>query len=134
MFNCQTIEEARRKRDEIIEDYGDIAEKAMSCLDDGFECAMTAMVLPWHLRPHFRTSNQIERVNRELKRRSTVIGAFPNEASLLRLMGSVLIELNDIVRARKAVYSFDTFNAIKNSEVSHKLVLIAKEQAALRAA
>ena len=134
MFNCQTIEEARRKRDEILEDYYDIAESAMSCLDNGFESAMTAMVLPWHLRPHFRTSNQIERVNRELKRRSTVIGVFPNEASLLRLMGSVLIELNDEVHARRAVYSPEAFEAIKNSGVSHKLVLIAKEQAALRAA
>ena len=43
----------------------------------------------------YNTSNHIERLNKELKRRSKVIGVFPNEDSVLRLMGSVLIELHD---------------------------------------
>ncbi|MGA9621370.1 transposase, partial [Methanoregula sp.] len=36
-----------------------------------------------------------ERVNKELKRRSRKIGAFPNDASLLRLTGSILIDINE---------------------------------------
>ena len=54
MFNSETIEEARKKRDEIIRDYQDIAEKAMSCLDEGFEDAMTVMVLPQKIRKKLR--------------------------------------------------------------------------------
>ncbi|KLA43768.1 hypothetical protein LRP_556, partial [Ligilactobacillus ruminis] len=46
MWNCETIEDARKKRDEIIADYRDVAEAAMSCLDEGFESAMTVMALP----------------------------------------------------------------------------------------
>lgn len=42
-----------------------------------------------------RTTNLLERVNKELKRRSRKIGAFPNDASLLRLTGSILIDINE---------------------------------------
>ena len=95
MFNARTLEDARKKRDSIIADYKDIAEKAMECLDNGFKSSMTVMALPRGIQRYYRTSNHIERLNRELKRRSKVIGVFPNETSLVRLMGSVLIELNE---------------------------------------
>ena len=45
---------------------------------------MTVMILPKGMRRFFRTSNHIERLNKELKRRAAVIGVFPNEDSLLR--------------------------------------------------
>ncbi len=64
-------------------------------LEEGFESAMMVMFLPSTIRKLFRTSNHLERVNRELKRRSKVIGIFPNEASILRLMGSVLLEIHN---------------------------------------
>ena len=95
MFNAQTLEDARKKRDSIIADYKDAAEKAMECMDNGFESSMTVMALPIGIQRYYRTSNHIERLNRELKRRSKVIGVFPNETSLVRLVKSVLIELNE---------------------------------------
>lgn len=58
---------------------------------------MTVMVLPNYLHKYVRTSNQIERLNKELKRRSNVIGIFPTEESLLRLMGAVLMERNEVL-------------------------------------
>ena len=42
-----------------------------------------------------RTTNLVERINKELKRRSRKLGAFPSDASLLRLAGSILIDIND---------------------------------------
>jgi len=134
MFNSKNIVEARRKRDSILADYRDVAESAMTCLEEGFESSMTVMELPEHLRQYFRTSNHIERINRELKRRSKVIGVFPNEASLLRLMGAVLMELSDEAQERKALYSKKTYNRILMSETPAKLVTIAAEQRQLNAA
>lgn len=134
MFNCETIEEARKKRDAILESYSDVAEGAMRCLDEGFESAMTVMLLPRSLRKFYRTSNHIERLNRELKRRSKVIGIFPNEASLLRLMGAVLEEYNDVIQNGRAVFSKATYGALLTSDVPAKLVLVAKEQLQLLAA
>ncbi len=134
MFNCRTIEEARKRRDSIIQDYQDVAEAAMSCLDEGFESAMTVMALPKHLHRYYRTSNHIERLNHELKRRSNVIGVFPNEESLLRLMGSVLIELSDEALARRATFSHDTYRELLQSETPDRLIAIAAEQKPLFAA
>ncbi len=103
MYNCKTIEAARKKRDEIISEYGDVAEKAVQCLDNGFETAMTVMIFPQSMRRYLRTSNHLERLNKELKRRSDVIGIFPNTESLNRLMGSVLLEENDKYLAASCV-------------------------------
>ena len=128
MFRSATIEEARRKRDEIISDYRDIAEEAMQCLDMGFECSMTVMALPQEIRKTFRTSNHIERLNKELKRRAKVIGIFPNEESLVRLMGAVLMEINDINQAKKhPVFYGPTYQKLKGCE--RKLIKLAEEQA-----
>ena len=69
MFNCKTMAEARQIRDRILDDYRDVAETAMTCLDEGFESAMTVMLLHVGLRRYYRTSNHIERLNKELKRR-----------------------------------------------------------------
>ena len=134
MFNCKSIAEARKIRDRIIEDYRNVAEAAVSCLDDGFESSMTVMLLPVGLRRYYRTSNHIERLNKELKRRSKVIGVFPNEDSLLRLMGSVLIELHDAMLVGRAIFSKDSLAALMKSDVPTKLVVIAGEQQQLRAA
>ena len=134
MFNCQSLEDARNVRDSILDDYRDVAESAMNCLEEGFESAMTIMALPKHLRRYYRTSNHIERLNKELKRRSKVIGIFPSEDSLLRLMGSVLIEQNDLLQVKKAIFRPKTYAELVQSEVPGNLVKIAREQRLLQAA
>ena len=134
LFNCKTMAEARKVRDRIMEDYRDVAEPAVTCLDEGFESAMTVMLLPAWLRRFYRTSNQIERLNKELKRRSKVIGVFPNEDSVLRLMGSVLMEHHDAIQAGRAVFSKESLVSLMNSDVPAKLIVIAEKQRHLRAA
>ena len=134
LFNCKTIAEARKVRDRIIEDYRDVAESAVACLDEGFESSMTVMLLPAWLRRFYRTSNQIERLNKELKRRSKVIGVFPNEDSVLRLMGSVLMERHDAMLGGRAVFSKDSLSALLKSDIPAKLIVIAEEQRRLRVA
>ena len=79
-------------------------------LDKGFEDAMTVMQLPEWMRTKLRTSNWIERLNREFKRRSDVIQIFPNAESILRLMGAVAIEYNDHLSMKQRVFSEKTFN------------------------
>ena len=134
LFNCKTIAEARKVRDRIIEDYRDVAESAVVCLDEGFESSMTVMLLPAWLRRFYRTSNQIERLNKEMKRRSKVIGVFPNEDSVLRLMGSMLMERHDAMLAGRAIFSKDSLSALLKSDIPAKLIVIAEEQRRLRAA
>ena len=133
MFACNTLKEARNKKNQIIQEYQDVAETAMSCLDEGFESAMT-MILPRGMQRFFRTSNAAERLNKELKRRSQVIGIFPNEESLIRLMGSVLIEQNRLSQSGKVIFKKESYEALLTSDVQEKLLVIAKEQATMLAA
>lgn len=92
MFNAVTIDEARKLRDSISDEYSDIAADAMDVLNEGFEDCMTIMALPSKYRIALRTSNIIERENRELRRRERVIQIFPNTESIIRLMGAVLFD------------------------------------------
>ena len=132
LFTSDTIEQARNRRDEILQDYRDIAENAMECLETGFESTMTVMIFSENIRKLFRTSNHIERLNRELKRRSKVIGIFPNSESLLRLMGSVILERNDVLRNRRRLFYQPTYDEIICK--ADKLYMIAMEQRQLLAA
>ena len=130
MFNVSTIDEARSIRDEIIRDYSPVAAKAVEVLDNGFEDSMTVMQLPKGLRTSLRSSNLIERLNREFKRRSDVIQIFPNAASILRLMGAVAIEYNDQMSMKQRLFTRNTFNRIR-IEVIPRLKEIASTQQAL---
>ena len=56
------------------------------------------------MRIALRTSNCIERLNGELKRRSNVIRIFPNKASILRLMGAVAIDYNDALLSKRMMF------------------------------
>ena len=76
----------------------------------------------------YRASNQIERLNKELKRRSKVIGIFPNEDSLVRLMGAVLMERNDHIASMRCVFKAETLQGLLATDIPEKLVKIAKEQ------
>lgn len=133
MYNASDMTEARKIRDRIIGDYEDVAPAAMECLDSGFESAMTVMVLPNPLRKYQRTSNHIERLNRELKRRSDVIGVFPNDASIIRIMGSILMEIHEeCVTAKHSGYPTKQLQSVDS--LLPQLQAIAHEQEKLLAA
>ena len=127
MYHSATIEEARKKCDSIIDEYADVAPKAMECLDNGFEDVMAIMVLPEPFRKYIRTTNHLERLNKELKRRSNVIGVFPNEASLNRIIGSVLIELNYAYMVERRIQLSQKQMELLDKCTS-ELIMLAKEQ------
>jgi transposase-like protein len=130
MFTAETIEEARRIRDEIITDYEPVAKKAMKILDNGFEDSMTIMCLPKGFRPRLRSTNLIERFNRELKRRSDVVQVFPDPGSVLRLMGAVAMEYNDQLSMKNKLFTEKTYRRFK-AEIFPKVKEIAANQQAL---
>lgn len=133
MYHSKTIEEARTIRDNLIEEYSEVAPRSMECLDRGFDDAMTVMAIPEPLRKYFRTSNHLERLNKELKRRSNVIGVFPNEGSLNRIIGSVLMERNEAFAYERKLQVNQKQMALIEGCTS-ELRTIAKEQQRLLAA
>lgn len=133
MFTAKTIEDARKIKNEIVSEYESVAEKAMSILESGFEDSMTVMCLPEYIRTILRSTNIIERLNRELKRRSDVIMVFPNQASVLRLMGAVTMEYSEAQSSVQRIFAEAKFHAIR-PEVTEYLSEIAKHQISMLAA
>lgn len=109
MFNSSTLDEARRLRNTIIEEYSDVADSAMQTLDEGFEDAMTIMYLPIKYRQSLRTSNIIERENREIRKREQIIQIFPNVESAIRLLGAVLMDDHNDWSTRQRVFEMTEY-------------------------
>lgn len=112
---------------EVCTNYRDIAYNAIITLENGFEDVLTVFNLPQEMRIPLRTSNCIERLNGELKRRSNVIRIFPNKESVLRLMGSVAIVYNDKLLSKRMIFYKNSPEKI-TVEVTIKLQSIALAQ------
>lgn len=95
VFLAQDKSTARKLAAEICKDYEKKAAKAMVCLDNGLEHAITVLQLPVRYQQRLRTSNLAERVNEEIRRRQRVIRIFPNEASAERFIGAWLADLHE---------------------------------------
>jgi len=95
MYNAPDIEKAKIRKAQITEQFEKSAPKAVSLLDESFDDVTAVFNHPEKYRKRLRTSNSIERLNEELRRRERVIRIFPNEDSLMRLMGAILIEQHE---------------------------------------
>lgn len=93
MFEASDIETARKLAQEVINEFGSIAEKAVETLENGLEDSIAVLNLPEYYRKRLRTTNSVERLNEEIRRRERVIRIFPNQDSAIRLIGVLLVEI-----------------------------------------
>ena len=100
IFSSTDIVDARRHRDDLAKRFAKKAAKAVACLENGFDDAMAVMALPEKYRRRLRTTNMMERLNQEVRRRERVIRVFPNEVSAIRLIGALLAEMSETWQER----------------------------------
>jgi len=95
IFNAVSRAEADRQLELFIDTYKDSAPKLAEWASEAIPEALTVFSFPEAHRRRIRTSNMVERLNKELKRRTAVATLFPNEASCLRLVSAVAMEISD---------------------------------------
>ena len=114
MYDAIDLENAMLIRDKMISLYGEKAPKAISILEDGFDDVMAVICLPEKYRKRLRTTNSIERLNEEIRRRERVIRIFPSEESAIRLIGALLVEQDEKwSTGRKYLELDDYYNFLK---------------------
>jgi len=95
IFNSRDLSGAKEKLTFYVNKYADSAPKLAEWMEENILEGLTVLELPEQHRKKMRTTNMLERVHKELNRRTRVAGLFPNEASLLRLVSAVLMELDE---------------------------------------
>lgn len=95
VFEALDRPEAERQLGLAMKKYQTAAPKPAGWLEENIPEGLTIFALPRPHRRRLRTSNMLERLNEELKRRTRVAGLFPNDASLLRLVSAVLMEVSE---------------------------------------
>lgn len=94
IFNAPDRDEARRRLQLTVESFKS-APKLANWIENNVAEGLTILDFPEHHRRHIRTTNLLENLNREVRRRTRVATIFPNDASLLRLVSAVLVEVSD---------------------------------------
>jgi len=87
--------DAERRLRQTVDKYAQRAPKLSAWMEANVADSFTVFAFPPTHRRRLRTSNLMERVSKELKRRTRVATLFPNEASLLRLVSAVLMEISE---------------------------------------
>jgi transposase-like protein len=106
VFNAPDRDEADALLRRMVQKYEQTAPKLAAWMEENLPEGLTVFAFPAAHRRLLRTTNGLERVNRELRRRSRVASIFPNEASCLRLMSAVLMETSDDWQTDKAYLTF----------------------------
>jgi transposase-like protein len=95
MFNAPDRRTAETFLQEVIQKFAVSAPALSAWLEENLSEGFTVFDFPLEHRKSIRTTNSLERVNKEIRRRTRVVGVFPNEASCLRLISALLMEISE---------------------------------------
>jgi len=114
VFLAPSKAEARKRMAELAAGLGRQLPESMACLDAGFEAATKFYAFPkahWH---RIRSTNGLERLHGEIKRRTNAVGAFPDRGSALRLVTAVALNVTAIWTDRRYL----DMSLLKSEEVA----------------
>jgi len=109
IFEAPDSETARLVLAKFSADYQHSAPAAVTTLERGFDDATAILALPAPYRQRLRTTNAVERLNEEVRRRERVIRIFPNRESVIRLLGALLMEQDEAWTTGKRYFDMTAY-------------------------
>ena len=106
-----TVELARKRDYEVIDTDSKRFPKAVHCLENGLEDFLAFYAFPKRDARKISSSNMMEHLNREIRRRTSVVGIFPNEESYVRLVTTYLMEYTEDRSVSRAYLSQQSIEA-----------------------
>ena len=103
-FAQETPEAASQQWRTVADQIRTKVPKLATLMDDAETDVLAYMAFPKEHRTKIYSNNPIERLNGEIKRRTNVVGIFPNETAITRLIGAILLEQNDEWAVQRARY------------------------------
>lgn len=115
IFKELTLEGAKEKYEALQDEYSDIEkyERAMKTLEEGFDEVTQYYQFKVDVHTHIRTTNRVENINLQIRRREKVIRIFPNHDSATRLIGAILMDVDGTLRAKKSCFTVENVYADK---------------------
>lgn len=109
IFNAPTIDLARERKNILLDKYGfeKKYQKGLEILDEAFEDATQFYHSNVNPKGRLRTTSGLERLNQEVRKREKTIKIFPNDESAIRLIGSILMEIDKKYKTSRMPYIYD---------------------------
>ena len=108
VFNAPNRTHAEQCLKQIVNKYAEVASDLADWMEVAIPEGLTVFDFPEAHRRRIRTSNMLERVNQEIKRRTRVVRIFPNQSSCLRLVSAILMEIDEDWETGRIYLNFGT--------------------------
>jgi transposase-like protein len=95
IFTAPSEDEAKRLLSQLLKNYEKLAPRLVAWAEENIPEGFTVFQFPAEHWRRIRTSNVLERINKEIRQRTRVASIFPNDASCLRLVSAVLMEISE---------------------------------------
>jgi putative transposase len=117
IFAQETAADAHAQWKSVADALRDRAPRLAELMDEAREDVLAYTAFPKEHWAQIASTNPLERLNGEVKRRSNVVGIFPNERAIIRLVGALMLEQNDEWAVSRRYMSLESLAPVSNTPV-----------------
>jgi len=117
IFAQETAEAAHQQWQQVADACREKFPKLAGMMDNSREDVLAYMGFPKEHWAQISSTNPLERMNKEIKRRADVIGIFPNDAAVIRLVGALMLEQNDEWAVSRRYMTLETLGSVSHNPI-----------------
>ncbi len=117
IFAQETAESAHQQWEQVADALGEKVPKLADMMDASREDVLAYMSFPKDHWAQIASTNPLERVNKEIKRRADAIGILPNNTAVVRLVGALMLEQNDEWAVSRRYMTLETLGAVSHNPI-----------------